>query len=114
LKLVIYSKNSKRRYSKKGSNNTLTNSVIFNRYLRCVSCEIKPIRITLSSTDQFEGYWNKSLIEENTPLNCYLMTSRLSKELPDLEKFELENDRKIQKFLRYTNKKQAERKRRIE
>ena len=42
------------------------------------------------------------------------MTSRLSKELPDLEKFELENDRKIQKFLRYTNKKQAERKRRIE
>ena len=87
----------------------MTNSVIFNRYLRCVSCEIKPIRITLSSTDLFEGYWNKSLIEENKPLCCYLLISRLSKDLPNLEKLDLAGDRKIQKFLRYTRKKQEER-----
>lgn len=34
------------------------------------------------------------------------MISRLSKDLPDLNKFDLEGDRKIQKFLRYTQKKQ--------
>ena len=51
-------------------------------------------------------------MEENKPLCCYLLISRLSKDLPNLEKLDLANDRKIQKFLRYTKKKQEEKNKR--
>lgn len=43
LKLLIYSKNSKRRYSKASNQILMTNKDIFNRYLKCISCQIMPV-----------------------------------------------------------------------
>jgi hypothetical protein len=58
VKMLIYSKNSKRRYSKASNEILLTNHDIFNRYLKCISVQLIPIEITISDKDQFEGYWN--------------------------------------------------------
>jgi len=51
LKLLIYSKNSKRRYSKSSNEILLTNQDIFHRYLKCLSCQIIPIKLSISSTE---------------------------------------------------------------
>ena len=50
-------------------------------------------------------------MEENKSMCCYLLKSRLSKKLPNLDKLDLANDGKIQKFLQYTKKIQEKNKR---
>ena len=105
FKLIIYSKNSKRRYSKSIKTFVESNQEIFNRFLKCISTKITPIEVTLTNFEDYQGYWNHNLITLNQPLKCYLLRTRPSYDLPDLEKLSFENDKRIRKFKEYTMKK---------
>lgn len=61
-KVVIYSKNSKRRYSREDFSSTLPDNEIYNRFLKSITCRVRPIQIVFEDYDKFDGEWREDLV----------------------------------------------------
>lgn len=74
FKCMIYSKNIKRKTHALKNKTEASIKDIYNKYLKGLSCRIRPIRVLVNSeTMEMEGNWNIPKPKRHAILNCYVL-----------------------------------------
>jgi hypothetical protein len=110
---IIYSKNTKRRYSHtkrrysrvpfKSNNSQDT----YYRFLKALTVRIRPVRIRLPDYFSIEGFWNPKLVSPFEK-EYFMLEARLCSQMPSLNFHAMLNDPVLAKYIRINAKKASE------
>jgi hypothetical protein len=103
---IIYSKNTKRRYSRVPFNRTNALDTYY-RFLKALTIRIRPVKMVLSNCTAVEGFWNPALIPAGER-ELFLLETRLCSRMPPLALSAMWNDALLAKYIKSNAKKARE------
>ena len=80
---IIYSKNTKRRYSRVPFSNSKNSFDTFFRFLKVLSIRFRPVCVDIDDFAHIEGFWNQRLAY-NELRECFLLEAKLCSTLPEI------------------------------
>lgn len=80
---IIYSKNTKRRYSRVPFSDSRNSFDTFFRFLKVLSIRFRPVCLEIDDFTQIEGFWNQRLAY-NELKECFLLEVKLCNKLPEI------------------------------
>lgn len=110
FKCIIYSKNTKRKYTKLGPEETMSKEDVYFRYLKGLSCNVRALNVHINTRDiALEGTWirSRAIMNRRNIMKCYILETRLSTKMPPLPENLLE-DPIIKRYLINAERKGAE------
>lgn len=103
---IIYSKNTKRRYSRVPFNCDNAQDAYY-RFLKALTIRIRPIRISLPDYPSIEGFWNQGLVSPNNR-EYFMLETRLCSKMPSLNFQSILTDPILARYMRSNAKKARE------